>query len=521
MNYLGSMNPYMTPAAYAEELRKRQMMLRGQTPQAPKMSPEKQPQMSMPPSNAYGLTPEQMSAIGNDTSAKEAQIRSQMEYANALRGTKSAGPRSVGNVVVNNPWEGLEVGFNRALGGYLAGKADKKLDSLDAEKDKKVQALAALEEAKYKQDRDVSLRTLGIAEDGNRRANEESIRPVVGDEDTYVDDNGKVYTGYWQENPATGKAQFLSAATGEPIDISQMRPDEMSGSGGQRIGSKNAPERFVDVDDTPYYLAWDKGAGAYIYAGGKNAGQVVDPEVFDGLERRPGLTANQLEKTIESYNDDIRPLRDLQTDMDRANEAIAALDLEEGETVFNYLDKMRGTVGDLSRAADPDLQNAHAAIATVLNTITRQRAGLSQTLAEMDNVKSETGTRSIFTDPIVFSKYWDRLQDKVASDMDFIKRNLSPEARRALDRRNGKGGNSSDSTQSDPASIQEDVSVAEEAPSPYGDRQTKRRRGPPGRSTTESPEPQINDPMGFGVDKSEYSREQKEEYVEWLRGQQR
>ena len=519
MSYLGNLNPYMTPADYAEELRRRQAMLRGQTPQAEQMSPNKPPQMSMPPTNAYGLTPEQMAAMSNDTSAEEPKIKNQMDYANALHGTKSAGPRQLGNVVVNNPWEGLEVGFNRALGGYLAGKSDKKLDALDAQKDKKAQALAALEESKYALDKDVKLRTLGVAEDGNRRAEEDRDRLVAGDEDTYQDAEGNLYTGFWQEDPRIGEKQFISG--GEPLDITGMRPYDMyANRSGGRGGSTNAPERYVDMDGTPYYLSWDKANGVYRYAGGNRQGEVVSPELFEGLERRQELTSNQLERAIQGYNDDITPLRDLSTDIERAEQAIAELELEEGETVFNYLTKMRGVVGDLSRAPDPKLQNAHAAIQTVLNTITRQRAGLSQTLAEMDNVKGETGTRSIFTDPVVFSQYWDRLKDKVEDDMSFIRQNLSTEARRELDRRLGRDDDPDKPTPSNPRPEPEESGVAEVSRGTYDQKRRQRRQGIYRRSTTESSEePQINDPMGFGVDKSQYTSQQQEEYLAWLREQ--
>ena len=181
---------------------------------------------------------------------------------------------------------------------------------------------------------------------------------------------------------------------------------------------------------------------------------------------------------------------------------------------------MRGVVGDLSRAPDPKLQNAHAAIQTVLNTITRQRAGLSQTLAEMDNVKGETGTRSIFTDPVVFSQYWDRLKDKVEDDMSFIRQNLSTEARRELDRRLGRDDDPDKPTPSNPRPEPEESGVAEVSRGTYDQKRRQRRQGIYRRSTTEiSEEPQINDPMGFGVDKSQYTSQQQEEYLAWLREQ--
>ena len=147
MSYLGSMNPYMTPEEYAKALRQRQMMLQGGTPQAPQMSPNPQPGPQMSP-NREPTREERLGALirrGNiDTTAADNELKRQAAYANSLMATKSAGPRQLGNVVVNNPWEGLEVGFNRALGGYLAGKAREKDEAMQAKRDDAAEANAEL-----------------------------------------------------------------------------------------------------------------------------------------------------------------------------------------------------------------------------------------------------------------------------------------------------------------------------------------------------------------------------------------
>ena len=147
MSYLGSMNPYMTPEEYAKALRQRQMMLQGGTPQAPQMSPNPQPGPQMSP-NREPTREERLGALirrGNiDTTAADNELKRQKAYANSLMATKSAGPRQLGNVVVNNPWEGLEVGFNRALGGYLAGKAREKDEAMQAKRDDRAAALSEL-----------------------------------------------------------------------------------------------------------------------------------------------------------------------------------------------------------------------------------------------------------------------------------------------------------------------------------------------------------------------------------------
>lgn len=72
------------------------------------------------PGRTWGqLTPEEKNAVMADHSGAK-------DYADTLLTTPDAGPRRLGNVVVNNPWEGLAVGMQRAMGGYLRGKANKR-----------------------------------------------------------------------------------------------------------------------------------------------------------------------------------------------------------------------------------------------------------------------------------------------------------------------------------------------------------------------------------------------------------
>ena len=136
MSYLGNLNPYMTQSNYAEEMRKRNQMLTGPKP-APQMSmnpvaPESMPGMS--PNTKLSRQEQIASMIRNsnqDMTADDNALDYQRDYAKGLLATKDAGPRQLGNVVVNNPWEGLSVGLSRGLGGYMMGKA--------AEKDKELQ----------------------------------------------------------------------------------------------------------------------------------------------------------------------------------------------------------------------------------------------------------------------------------------------------------------------------------------------------------------------------------------------
>lgn len=142
MSYLGNLNPYMTQSNYAEEMRKRNQMLTG---------PKPAPQMSMNPSQAQ-MSPnreptdtEKYAALlrkaYKDNTAEENALEYQRDSARSLLATKDAGPRQLGNVVVNNPWEGLSVGISRGLGGYMMGKAAEKDKAMQPERDSQQAAL--------------------------------------------------------------------------------------------------------------------------------------------------------------------------------------------------------------------------------------------------------------------------------------------------------------------------------------------------------------------------------------------
>lgn len=477
MSYLGNLNPYMSSATYAEELRKRNQMLKGQQPMPPQgmtptqagpaaqMSPVKQQALGNAPTNPYGLSPEKMAAMSNDTTAEEAKIKSQMDYANSLRETKSAGPRQLGNVVVNNPWEGLEVGFNRALGGYLSGKADKKLDALDEQNDAKAAALADVELAKYgderndqeSADRDRDKRTGLLVAAGEReadlqgptlqRAEAEAGAATLalntletgtpGDAVVYTRTNEDGTKEYKTVIPVVqgSNTLYLDADTGEQTMLTGWRESDDAGG---RAGTTLAPKRFESLSGASMWLSYDKGQQGWIYTSGPNRGKVVPEDTLNEYAQRDPLTSYQLENYLNKYNENADPLYALDDDMARANMAIAELDLGEGEDPFGYLSKMQGTIGALSRAGDPKLQNVFSAVQTVRNTITRQRAGLSQTQAEMDNIAREMGDDSIFNDPEVFTRYWDRLADKVQLDIARIEQRLKPEILEVLQARRGK-----------------------------------------------------------------------------------
>ena len=159
MSYLGNLNPYMTQSNYAEEMRKRNKLLTG---------PKPAPQMSMNPSQAQ-MSPnkeatdtEKYAALlrqaYKDNTAEENALEYQRDSARSLLATKDAGPRQLGNVVVNNPWEGLSVGISRGLGGYMMGKAAEKDEAMQPGRDAQQDALISIKagDREYSREQDAS-----------------------------------------------------------------------------------------------------------------------------------------------------------------------------------------------------------------------------------------------------------------------------------------------------------------------------------------------------------------------------
>jgi hypothetical protein len=96
-----------------------------------------------------------MQAASRSTAGAEGRLKNQQAFANSLRGTPSAKMQRVGpsGITVANPWDGLEVGFNRALGGYLSGQLRGEYDELDETKSAQAQNAARYNEILTEEER--------------------------------------------------------------------------------------------------------------------------------------------------------------------------------------------------------------------------------------------------------------------------------------------------------------------------------------------------------------------------------
>ena len=226
MSYLGNLNPYMTQSNYAEEMRKRNQLLTGPKP-APQMSmnpvaPESMPDMS--PNTKLSRQEKLANMIrksNQDMTADDNALDYQRDYARGLLATKDAGPRQLGNVVVNNPWEGLSVGLSRGLGGYMMGKAAEKDKELQVKRDeiadsKTELAAFTLGNQLDQQDTENTLAALGLADERSKTAYGRN-KDLINWEKEARRDFTKVTGGFREVDDSYGK---IIAAS----DIDQQTP---------------------------------------------------------------------------------------------------------------------------------------------------------------------------------------------------------------------------------------------------------------------------------------------------------
>lgn len=134
-------SPYMP---MTEEERMRQAIMATRNPFGPKTTMESQVRdatarldpKNMPAIRATPLSEQLMVPPEADFSSEEAAIANQQAYANTLRGREMPQGRTVGpsNIYVNNPWDAVGAGAERALGGYFSGQAAKQSAALGEKK---------------------------------------------------------------------------------------------------------------------------------------------------------------------------------------------------------------------------------------------------------------------------------------------------------------------------------------------------------------------------------------------------
>lgn len=432
---------------------------------------------------ALGVTPEQMASarqtgdmrrrFAPDYEAQaarqaalapaESALERQRATAAAMRGREMPGGRTVGpsNIYVENPYEQVAAGIERLAGGYFdrkaseyeqdtvqplrraaaAGEAD--IQSRDTAfklyQAQQEEERAAREEARAERGLDLDERGLEADIAENAAARELERRGLAVDEAEVEVQYGTGPDGapvaYVMEYDSDRRRAIpTNPVTGEPVELVGTE-DELAGGGGS--ASFNQPERYID----PYtgeevYAAWNKGRGQYYDSLNQ---RWLKPEDMRGFTREKemseGQVQNALGKFIERNKDTLALLKDIEA----AESTWRDYGMEPGENPFNWFTKQAGALGDVARLVDDvgedgtPTQDSYAAMQTVFNTISRLRAGLSQTVAEIQRIKEETGQNPLVS-PDVMMRYWDRLKDKVDNDIAIANRAMSPRMLQAYNR---------------------------------------------------------------------------------------
>lgn len=361
----------------------------------------------------YAVPPELLQQAGQDFTGREREIARMHEYANQMTGRGAPQGKTVGSGIYVEPnWgENLAYGINQAIGGYNRSKANALNQALDKDRSGRATAVAEIdnirnEQANAQKDRDYALKAYRQQQADATQAWREK---TDARDFEYEEGRDAVADDQWM-------AEFMQ---------DQIKAGVIDG----KDVSYNQPERFID----PYTGA------ERILAFGKNGtyrdmstGKTIEPESLKGLIREKEMTESQREAAVASFIKNNKDLFALMRDVESAEQTWADGGMEPGGNPFNYLTKQAGLLGNLARAfADigedgAPTQNAYAAAQTVFNAITRMRAGLSQTAAELENIKRELGTESVLTDPEVVMKYWGRLRGKLQEDIALANRMASP-----------------------------------------------------------------------------------------------
>ena len=370
------------------------------------------------------MTPEELAQLteqaGYDPSGREAMLASMLRGGqDAVFGDMPQGT-SVGGIYVQPSWaESLNAAAQKVVGGYQVGQARREQKEIDAQR---AQAATAQEQIDAEAAR---VKSLGQAQS--------DLADMV---DTEAD-NAR------DERRLTQAAEIarLNREAADKRHGLTLAARQTGGGGGSPRGSKNEPTRFIDpYSGTELMAAFDKASGTYF---SPITGQPIPPDQMEGKIREDAMTEGQREKAVQQFIDRNKDTFALMHDIEKAEETWVANGMTPGENPFNWFTKQTGVLGDAARAISDigekgsPTQDDYAAAQTTINTISRLRAGLSQTVAELERIRTETGQDALAS-PDVFMKYWGRLKSKVGNDIAMANKTASPRTIQAYQRWEGQ-----------------------------------------------------------------------------------
>ncbi len=369
------------------------------------------------------MTPEELAQLteqaGYDPSGKEAMLATMLRGGqDAVFGDMPQG-KQIGDIYVAPTWsESLNAAAQKGIGGYQMGQARKEQTAIDEKRglSKAAAARVAAEQARAKQQAtaESELNDLLNAQGDDARAERQL---------TQAAENARL-----AREGAESRFQRTMAA-------------RATGGGSSGRGSKNEPVRYIDpYNGVEQMAAFDKSSGTYF---DPLTGTPLPKEAMEGKIREDAMTEGQREKAVQQFIDRNKDTFALMHDIEKAEETWVANGMTPGENPFNWFTKQTGVLGDAARAISDigekgsPTQDDYAAAQTTINTISRLRAGLSQTVAELERIRTETGQDALAS-PDVFMKYWGRLKSKVGNDIAMANKTASPRTTQAYQRWEGQ-----------------------------------------------------------------------------------
>ncbi len=402
--------------------------------------------------NQSATAPSREDIASRDFSAQERRFKQQQAYANSLRGRGAPQGKTVGpsNIYVGpNIGESLEYAVNQGLGGYLAGKAAREDEALDAQR----QETAA---ARYGIERDDKARTFGqgdrqldisqdkineavranLAEEkhsgktlketmrANLAAEGLEERQLAGEESElgtrpYKDPDGKL------RNIRTVRDEdgnFINVdENSQPVDITGW--DELgysSSRSGSGATAKN-PDRWVNLDGDVVHT-YDRDGVLF----NRDTQKPMPPGWIKegGYIQETAVSGSGRNSALQKLSQNTVNVRSLATDFTAMEDVFGqyGIDLSDGGVPLGRFEKDDGLVGQLSRNIQDSFNKdgekgiIYSSTRAVLNSIIRNNAGMSQTVAEIQKLNKQYGA-TWWEDPKVMAEGLKRLGPKIQTDI--------------------------------------------------------------------------------------------------------
>lgn len=359
------------------------------------------------------MSPEQLAQLteqaGYDPAGKEAMLATMLRGGqDAVFGDMPQG-KQVGDIYVAPTWsESLNAAVSKGLGGYQMGQARKEQTAIDEKRglSKAAAAQVAAEEARAKQQAtaESDLNAMLNAQGDDARAERQITQQA---------ENARLS----REAADARLTRTLAARASAP-------------------SAANTPKRS---NSQPVQYQLKDGSKVW---GTMVDGQPVDattgqPISLEGASRVMEKTEYQRDKDLEKFGartEKARTLAERVENLDTILQPYVEQGLKPDQIPgIGALEKTEGVVGNVARfASDLTADGAPAgevnsAVRGVMNIITRNQAGMSQTIAEIERLTGESATK-LLNDPQTFLEYYDRLKDSIAADLRHVAQTTPPEA---------------------------------------------------------------------------------------------